>query len=109
MAAGEAVTRQLTAIWQDLLGTQPISPDQNYFDLGGDSCLAVQMFAAIEKVLGTKLPLATLYDAPTIAELAALLASEASPTHWTSLVAIQPGGWRPPLFFFHGAGGNVLS
>jgi phthiocerol/phenolphthiocerol synthesis type-I polyketide synthase E len=107
--AGEAVTRQLTEIWQGLLGTQSITPDQNYFDLGGDSSLAVQMFASIEKAFGIKLPLATLYEAPTIAELAALIASEASPAHWTSLVAIQPGGSRPPLFFFHGAGGNVLS
>jgi phthiocerol/phenolphthiocerol synthesis type-I polyketide synthase E len=109
MAAGEAAIRKLTAIWQDLLGAPCVAPDQNYFDLGGDSSLAVQMFATIEKVFGIKLPLATLYDAPTIAELAALLESEASPAHWTSLVAIQPGGSCPPLFFFHGAGGNVLS
>ncbi len=109
MAAGDTAIHQLTVIWQDLLGVPSITPDQNYFDLGGDSSLAVQMFATIEKVFGIKLPLATLYDAPTIAELAALLESEPSPTHWTSLVAIQPGGSRPPLFLFHGAGGNVLS
>ena len=44
--------QQLTRIWQETLRIDPIAPDQNYFDLGGDSSLAVQMFAQIEKTFG---------------------------------------------------------
>jgi acyl carrier protein len=62
-AAEDAATQKLLRIWQEQLGVDGISPDQNFFDLGGDSSLAVRMFAEIEKVFGVKLPLATLYDA----------------------------------------------
>jgi phthiocerol/phenolphthiocerol synthesis type-I polyketide synthase E len=109
LGSEDATTKQLTRIWQDLLGVESIGPDDNYFDLGGDSSLAVHMFAGVEKLFHVKLPLATLYDAPTIGELACILRSEAPATGWSPLVAIQPAGSRPPFFCFHGAGGNVLS
>jgi phthiocerol/phenolphthiocerol synthesis type-I polyketide synthase E len=100
--------RQLASIWREILGLESIGIDQNYFDLGGDSSLAVRMFAEIEKVFKVKLPLATLYETPTIEELARVLRGETSRSSWSSLVAIQPEGSRLPLFCFHGAGGNVL-
>src|SRR2546429_7599070 len=106
--AGDDTTAQLTRIWQELLGVEPIGIDQNYFDLGGDSILAVQLFAQIEKVFQIKLPVATLFEAPTIEALAQILQREAPASGWSPLVAIQPNGSRPPFFCFHGAGGNVL-
>lgn len=99
--------RQLAEIWQKVLGVESVSLDQNFFDLGGDSSLAVRMFAEIEKVFRVKLPLATLYEAPTIGGLARAVRGE-SASGWSPLVTIQPEGSRPPLFCFHGAGGNVL-
>jgi len=101
-------TARLTRIWQEMLGVKAISPDQNYFDLGGDSILAVQLFIRIEQEFNVKLPLATLFDAPTIQELAQILQREGPASRWSSLVAIQPNGSRPPLFCIHGADGNVL-
>jgi thioesterase domain-containing protein/acyl carrier protein len=104
----DETTRQLARIWQELLGVETVGLDQNYFDLGGDSALAVHLFAQIEKVFGIKLPLATLFEAPTIEELARILRSEAPSSGWNPLVAIQPAGSRPTFFCIHGAGGNVL-
>jgi phthiocerol/phenolphthiocerol synthesis type-I polyketide synthase E len=102
-------TQQLRSIWQQLLGIESVGLDQNYFDLGGDSILAVQLFAQIEQVFKIRLPVATLFDAPTIEELARILHRDESPaTGWSPLVAIQPAGSRPPFFCVHGAGGNVL-
>lgn len=109
LVADETTVRQLTRIWENILGIESIEADQDYFDLGGDSALAVQMFAQIEKVFNIKLPLATLYEAPTIEDLARILGGEVESAGWSPLVAIQPSGWRPPFFCFHGAGGNVLS
>src|SRR5579863_3139139 len=107
-AEADDTTKQLVRIWQELLGVDSIGVDQNYFDLGGDSVLAVHLFAEIEKAFNVKLPLATLFEAPTIQELARILSSEVSTSDWSPLVAIQPAGSRPPFFCIHGAGGNVL-
>jgi phthiocerol/phenolphthiocerol synthesis type-I polyketide synthase E len=107
--ASDAIAEQIRSIWQQVLGLESIEPGQNYFDLGGDSSLAVQMFAHIEEVFGIKLPLATLYDAPTVEELASILGGEGGTSGWSPLVSIQPKGSRPPFFCFHGAGGNVLT
>ncbi|HEV7218850.1 MAG: alpha/beta fold hydrolase [Terriglobales bacterium] len=106
--AGNDTAKRLTQVWQELLGVEPIGLDQNYFDLGGDSSLAVQLFSRIASVFKVQLPLATLFDAPTIAELSEVLRHEVSAAHWSPMVAIQPLGSRPPFFCIHGAGGNVL-
>ncbi len=108
MEMHDHVSRQLGGIWQHLLGVDSIGEDENYFDLGGDSILAVQLFAQIEKVFGVKLPVATLFEAPTVAELSKILVRETPAPGWSPLVTIQPSGSRPPFFCMHGAGGNVL-
>src|SRR6266481_7280399 len=104
----DETTKELGRIWRELLGISSVGLDDNYFDLGGDSPLAVQLFAQIEKVFKVKLPLATLFEAPTIEEFVAILRRKASAPSWSPLVAIQPAGSRPPFFCMHPHGGNVL-
>ena len=105
----DVVSKKLTQVWQEILHIDSIAPDQNYLDLGGDSSLAVLLFAKIEEILGIYLPLATLFEAPTIEELSRVLRRDApSTTGWSPLVAIQPSGSRPPFFCIHPHGGNVL-
>lgn len=106
--APDGTTAQLVRIWQELLGISSISVSDNYFDLGGDSSLAVQLFSRIDEVFHVKLPLATLFDAPTIGELSRILRQEITSSSWSPLVPIQPNGSRPPLFCMHPHGGNVL-
>jgi phthiocerol/phenolphthiocerol synthesis type-I polyketide synthase E len=98
----------LAGVWRKVLGIDKIGVHDNYFDLGGDSVLAVHLFAEIEKAFQTKLPLATLFEAPTISAIARILRREAPASGWSPLVAIQPAGSRPPFFCIHGAGGGVL-
>jgi aspartate racemase len=99
---------QLTKIWENVLGKKPIGMKDNFFDLGGHSLLAVRLFAQIEETFGKNLPLATLFQAPNIEELANLLRQKGWSAPWQTLVAIQPGGSKPPLFCIHPVGGNVL-
>ena len=101
-------TRRLAEIWRKLLHIDSVGLDQNYFDLGGDSSIAVQLFNQIDSIFNVKLPLATLFDAPTVAELAKVVRRKSAEANWSSLVPIQRAGSRPPLFCVHGAGGNVL-
>jgi aspartate racemase len=99
---------KLTKIWERVLGIRSISVNDNFFELGGHSLLAVRLFAQIEKSFGRDLPLATLFQAPTVKRLARVLREEGWPAPWSSLVMIQGGGKRIPFFCIHAAGGNVL-
>lgn len=104
-----AMENLLAKIWSEVLGIKQIGVNDNFFDLGGHSLLAILLFTKIEKETGKKLPLATLFQAPTIKELATLLNNQEYLSHWTSLVPIQAGGSRRPFYCVHGAGGHVLN
>lgn len=99
---------QLTALWQQVLEVQEIGVHDNFFDLGGHSLKAAQLFFHLETVFGKQLPLATLFQAPTIAELAEVLTRANWTPPWQSLVAIQPSGSATPIFMVPGVGGQVL-
>lgn len=99
---------KLVNIWEKILDTKPIGIRDNFFSLGGHSLMAVRLFSEIEKTFNKKLPLASLYKAQTIEELAKLIRSEGWKSLWSSLVPIQTNGDKPPLFIVHGGGGNVL-
>jgi acyl transferase domain-containing protein/thioesterase domain-containing protein/acyl carrier protein len=100
--------KKLAAIWQRMMDIEKIGREDNYFDLGGDSLLAVRVFAEVEKQFGIKLPLSTLLDAPVLWQQAMLLQGATLQSEWPSLVTIQAGGSKPPLFLVHGAEGNIL-
>ncbi|RYG36103.1 MAG: SDR family NAD(P)-dependent oxidoreductase [Burkholderiales bacterium] len=107
--------RVLAGIWADLLGFKAVGTTDNFFDLGGNSLLGVRLFAAIRKKFSVSLPLATLFEAQTIADLAKLLADPGQDvpanngSGWSPLVRLRPGvAGHTPVFFIHGSRGNVL-
>ena len=108
VAPRNPVECQLTQIWENLLGTRPIGVKDNFFDIGGHSLLAVRLFAQIAKTFGQNLRLATLFQAPTVEQLARLLNREEPTAPWSSLVALQPNGSKPPFFWVHGDSSNAL-
>src|SRR5215813_5805656 len=62
----------------------------------------------IQERFGKELPLVTLFQAPTIEDLAPILRTQADPLPLSPLVEIQPGAANPPFFCVHPVGGNVL-
>jgi thioesterase domain-containing protein/acyl carrier protein len=98
----------LAALWQGLLGRDGIGLEDNFFDLGGHSLLAVKLFADIERTFGRKLPLSTLFQAPTLGDLARLVSADIPAETETGFVVLQPGGARPPLYVVHGIYGDVM-
>lgn len=97
---------QLARIWQSLFDLEGLSIDDNFFELGGHSLLAVQLAAKIEADLGKRLPLAALFKAPTIEQLARLIAEDTTDEMWEPLVPLRTGGFGPTLFCVPGAGGQ---
>ena len=106
--AEDALQWQLSRIWQEVLGKKQIGIRDNFFDLGGHSLLAARLMHKIGQELGKTLPLAMLFEAPTIEQLADALSQDGWSRYWSSLVPIQPSGSQPPFFCVHGVGGNVI-
>ena len=102
---------RLTEIWERLLKVTSLSIDDDFFDKGGDSLLAIDLLAELDQLTGDLLTASLLMDAPTIRLLAHALA-ERNDKGRTNLVVVNPNGHKPPLVLFHGDyiwGGGHLS
>lgn len=95
-------------IWASIFKTTDIGKDDDFFEIGGHSILAIEVITRVNKKTGVKLPLATLFKQPTIRQLASSLTKETD-IQWGSLVPIKTQGTKPPLYIVHGAGMNVLA
>ena len=111
--------RLLVAIWEELLGVEPIGIDDNFFDLGGHSMLAVRMVSEVESRAGVEIPLAALFRRPTVATLADIVRDPAAVAGASTVVPLNRAaaeyplsGRKPdsaaPLFCVHPAGGTVF-
>jgi len=132
VAPRDPLEQELASMWCAVLGTKEIGVHDDFFELGGQSLVAVRLFHQIGQKYGVELQLATLFQAPTIAQCAEILRQrigDAKPEAMSakqgeavsvdrsaqalrrpnSLVALQRGGDRLPFFCVHGAGGNVLN
>ena len=98
----------LAAIWSDVLKIKQIGTDEDFFEIGGHSMVAVTLMVKIEKQLGVRLPLAILFDNSTIHDMARLIDQKSENVSWGSLVPIRSKGTKKPLYLVHGAGLNLL-
>lgn len=104
----DELERQLVEIWKEIFRRDKVSVRDDFFQLGGHSLLAVQLFMKLERATGRKLPMVTLFQAPSIEQLAAILRKETWREPWYSLVPIKESGSRAPFYCVHGVGGNIL-
>lgn len=98
----------LATMWIDLLRLERVGIDDNFFDLGGTSLIALRLMSRIRAEHGRVLPLSLLLEAGTIRKLASIVSHGHVQSSWSPLVPIQPTGKRTPLFSIHPGGGNVL-
>ena len=102
------IQKMLAAIWMEALHLQQLSMDDNFFELGGHSLIAIRVMKMIEEKTNHRLPITTLFEAPTIERLSQLLEQDVKDDSWKSLVPIKPDGNKPPLYIVHGSGLTVL-
>ena len=127
LAPSNPVEERLAELFQSLLGVSQVGVADSFFDLGGHSLIAVRLFAQIKRLYGQDLPLATLFEAPSVADLAQLLIQRGvsdgsdspttaqpdpeTPAAHTHLVLLHPGAntEAAPFFVVAGMFGNVLN
>ncbi|MFH8425586.1 amino acid adenylation domain-containing protein [Streptomyces sp. NPDC018038] len=109
VAPRDEVERRLAEIWAEFFGVAEIGVTASFFDLGGDSLLAVRLMARIARGLGRSLPLSSLFARPTIELLAQAVREAGSGEEGRrALVPVRTTGRRTPLVFVHPVGGDVL-
>jgi len=126
IAPRNAIEETLAGFWRELLGVDDIGVEDSFFDLGGHSLIAMRLFLKIKKEYQLDFPISVLFEAPTIAECAALIEARVGPTDTTDpeetapegsdpqfrhLVALHQGsrGAGRPFFLIAGMFGNVLN
>jgi thioesterase domain-containing protein/acyl carrier protein len=117
LAPRDESEQTIASIWQDFLGIEQVGIHDDFFDLGGDSLLAVQLITKLNETLQKSLSPHSLLQSSTIAALAALIKdnSELSDNpdqqlqtaSESLLVEIQRGSFKQPLFLVHPVGGHV--
>jgi amino acid adenylation domain-containing protein len=94
-SAPEGTTEEILAsIWLALLPVERIGRHDNFFALGGHSLLAVQMLSRMRNALGVELALRAMFEAPTLAELAAR-ATTAEQAHLAAIPAAERSACMP--------------
>jgi amino acid adenylation domain-containing protein len=91
----DAVETKLKSIWENVLGVSPVGIDQDFFELGGHSLLATRLIARVERSFGIKLPIASIFQFPSVAEFAPRLRREL-------VDARQNYDSKPPLLWVGG-------
>jgi len=107
LAPRDPTEAQLVRIWEELLQVAPVGVCDDFFDLGGDSLLAMQMITSVEQETGRDLPPSTLLAGSTIEHIAERLRSTTMVS--PAIVPIRTGGDQPRFYFLHGdyAGGGL--
>ena len=97
----------LASIWQELLQVKQIGIRDNFFELGGHSLLAIRLVTKIQQQFDKELPIAILFQNPTIESLSNFI-QQNSQANCSSLVDIQTKGDNLPFFCVHSGGGDVF-
>lgn len=71
LADDASIEDRLAAIWAEILGAPQVGPSDDFFELGGNSLVAVELIGAIREAVGVRLPMRTLFESPTVAGLSA--------------------------------------
>ncbi|MBV9791241.1 MAG: alpha/beta fold hydrolase, partial [Chloroflexi bacterium] len=111
VAPGTAIEQALAEVWSAVLGIDPIGVHDNFFELRGDSLLALQLVARLHERFQVAVPMRSIFETPTVAELAETIdalrgpSAEHAPAVPASLVRLQPHGNKRPFFCIHPSGG----
>ena len=96
----------LVRIFAKLLKRAQVGVHDNFFDLGGHSLVGVKLIGEIAREFGCQLPLTSLYEQPTVAQIACLV-RQCVKAVVSPLIAVRTGGTKAPFFCVHGTAGYL--
>lgn len=99
--------KEIAKVWGEVLQINEIGIDDNFFEMGGTSIMAVKVVAEIEKNTGKRFPLSVLFEYSTVEKFAKLL-NEGGEIYSDCIVPLKSSGSKVPLFMVHGGGLDVL-
>jgi acyl carrier protein len=76
IAPRTSVEEALSRMWLELLNVEQVSIDDNFFELGGHSLLATQLVSRLRDAFEVEVPVRSVFEAPTIAQLAVVIAQQ---------------------------------
>lgn len=95
--------------WTEVLRLDRVGLDDDYFELGGNSLLAIRLVVRLEALLGRTVPTRLLFAAPTVRRMADALVREAEAGDPPTVVRLRATGDGTPMFCVPGLGGHVFS
>ncbi|WP_329176898.1 amino acid adenylation domain-containing protein [Streptomyces sp. NBC_01477] len=102
------VEARLCALWGTAMRRDSVSVHDDFFQLGGNSLIAVALVKRINEAFGCGLPPQVLFEAPTVAKLAEAVSARAAATA-SRLAPLRAGGDGPPVFCWPGLGGFTMN
>ena len=103
----DSIEQRLVTLWAAALGTDVVSPDDDFFDLGGHSLRAIKLMSLVNSAFGCCLPMSLVFRARTVAAMATELRSRR--TQDSNQVPLRTAQDGAPIFCMHAGGGSTLS
>jgi amino acid adenylation domain-containing protein len=99
---------RICAVWAEVTKQDQVSVDDDFFESGGNSLMAVSLVNRLSRAFGCSLPLQILFEAPTVAQLAPIVESEHA-KDCSRLICLNGGGSQRPVFCWPGLGGYPMN
>jgi amino acid adenylation domain-containing protein len=105
---GDDMTSGMAFVWKKVMDLPDLGLDDDFFRSGGHSLLAIRLIAEIEEAFGVRLPVSVIFTAPTIRQMTAVVRNMDGERGLHTLITLNKGGDRPPLYCVHGVLGTLF-
>lgn len=95
------IEASLARIWCELLQREQVEPEDNFFDLGGDSLLVATLIFCIEEATGVQLGMPEIFRSPVFSQMAQLLTTRSSSVRPAVLTIQEGAAGKPPVYFIY--------
>ena len=107
-STGSPLESDLVNIWRETLGNDEVGLADDFFEMGGDSLSAVRMIMRVERIVGRKIPVASLFENGTVERFTHYLSESESDACLARVIPISPGRGRRPLFVMPSIAGELV-